>query len=100
MQVSYCDLCGIPLKEGTYFMLYATKPQNITYDEIEGYYKQLKEVQKEVKEICPSCKYVFDEMFRLRLVNLSELVDEINLIYNLTSKKNPKERKNGKTEEK
>jgi hypothetical protein len=35
-------------------------------------------------------------MFELRLHRLCELAEEINLTYNLPSKKNPKERKNEK----
>jgi hypothetical protein len=59
------------------------------------YYNYIKKIEKEVKEICPTCKHVFDRMFELRLCRLSELADEINDTYDLPSKKNPKERGNG-----
>lgn len=99
MQINYCDLCNTPLKEGSYYMLYISEPvnqNNTNYNETENFYNYLNQVRKEIKEICPKCKDIFDRMFALRLQRLSELTDEINLTYNLQSKSNPKERKNGK----
>jgi len=93
--IIYCDLCMTPLKEHNYFMLYVSEPKDTNYDEY-NYNEYLKKVQKRVKEICPGCKHVFDKMFELKLQRLSELANEINLIYELPSKKNPKERKDGK----
>lgn len=96
MQINYCDLCNTPLKEKEYFMLYISDPKTPKCNDIKEYYDYMKLVEKSVKEICPMCKYVFDKMFELRVHRLSELTEEINEMYNLTSLKNPKERKNGK----
>jgi hypothetical protein len=96
VQVSYCDLCGTPLKEGNYLMLYICEPRNTNFNEIGEYMEYMKKVERGVKEICPSCKHVFDRMFELRLERLSELAGEIMNTYNLPSKKNPKEKGNGK----
>jgi len=96
MQVSYCDLCATPLKENNSFMLYITEPRSSNFDEITGYAEYVNKVRRGVKEICPTCKHVFDKMFELRLQRLCELTEEINVTYNLQSKKNPKERGNGK----
>jgi hypothetical protein len=98
MQVNYCDLCSAPLKENEYFMLYVSTPSSypIHPNEMEDYYNYLNKVRSGVKEICPSCKHIFDKMFELRLQRLSELTDEINLIFDLHSKSNLKEKNNGK----
>jgi hypothetical protein len=95
MHVTYCDLCSQPLKDGNLCMLYIAEPRNINYEKLD-YYSYLNNIEKSAKEICPSCKHIFDRMFELRLHRLCELAEEINLTYNLPSKKNPKERKNEK----
>jgi len=79
-------------------MLYISTPRNSNFNEVDDYYNYIKKVEKEVKEICPTCKHVFDRMFELRLTRLSELAEEISNTYDLTSKKNPNERKNEKEE--
>jgi len=96
MLINYCDLCGTPLKENEYFMLYTSTPKTLDFNEINEYHDYMKKIEKEVKEICPNCKHIFDRIFDLRLQKLSELTDEIMNTYNLPSKKNPKERKNEK----
>lgn len=98
MIVNYCDLCGVPLKEHNFFTLYISEPHELDARDLdtEAYYQYVKQVQKDVKEICPACKHVFDKMFELRLSRLSELAIELNSMYNLPAKKNLKDRKNGK----
>jgi hypothetical protein len=96
VQVNYCDLCSSPLKENNYFMLYVSEPKKTNYDEMTSYVEYLKKVERGVKEICPNCKHIFDKMFELKLQRLSELTNELNLIYKLPSKKNLKERGNDK----
>ena len=99
MQITYCDLCGLPLKESNYFMLYISEPAKNGEDGLNSMgnmEEYMQRVKRGVKEICPSCKHIFDKMFELRLQRLSELTGELDLIYNLPSKKNLKERKNGK----
>ena len=96
MRVEYCDLCASPLKENNYWMLYVSEPRDTNFNEIEDYAVYMKRVEREVKEICPSCKHIFDKMFELKLQRLSELTEELNLTYKLPTKPNPKERKNDK----
>jgi len=96
MRVEYCDLCASPLKENNYWMLYVSEPRDTNFNEIEDYAVYMKRVEREVKEICPSCKHIFDKMFELKLQRLSELTEELNLTYKLPTKLNPKERKNDK----
>lgn len=91
MNVNYCDLCGCVIKENNFFSLYIADTQNA--NTIEDYHEYLKYIRGGVKEICPICKHIFDRMFELRLKNLSELVDEINFIYNLKSKERPDDKK-------
>ena len=96
MQVTYCDLCSAPLKEENYFMLFITAPTKSNFDTESDYYNYMSKIRREVKEICPSCRHIFNKIFELKLQRLVELTDEINNIYDLPSKKNPKERKNDK----
>ena len=93
MQISYCDLCGAPLKDGNCYMFYITEPRASNFNEADEYYNYLQKVRRDVKEICPTCKHIFNKMFELRLTRLSELTDEINTNYNLPSKKNEKKQK-------
>ena len=94
MQVNYCDLCASPLKEGNFYMLYISEPRDTNFNEMAEYFDYMKKVRSSVKEVCPSCKHIFDKMFDLRLQRLSELTEEINCTYNLQS--HPKDKKNGK----
>jgi len=95
MQVNYCDLCGTPLKENNYYSLYCIDPGKKNGTE-EEYYAYIAQIRRTQKEICPTCKHIFDKMFELRLQRLSELSEEINNIYKLPSLKNPMERDNKK----
>jgi len=95
MQVNYCDLCGTPLKENNYYSLYCIDPGKKNGTE-EEYYAYIAQIRRTQKEICPTCKHIFDKMFELRLQRLSELSEEINGIYQLPSIKNPIERDNKK----
>jgi hypothetical protein len=103
MQVQYCDLCGTPMKDYNYYLLYVHNPglsiPNINNfdDEKEyyrAYYKYVMSVQGETKEICSGCKCIFDKIFELRLQRLSELTDSIYREFQLPSRPNPDERKN------
>jgi len=91
MNVNYCDLCSCILKENNFYIFYISLPSETNFNELDYYYL-LKKVQRETKEICPSCKHIFDKMFELRLHRLSELTQEINQIYELSPKKNPNEK--------
>jgi hypothetical protein len=95
MKVNYCDICNTPLKEHDFYILYIAPPKDKNFQptDMSDYYSYLEKVEKEVKDICPSCKKLMDEIFRLRLQNLNQINDELFGIYNLSSKK---EKKNGK----
>lgn len=95
MIINYCDLCGQPLKETERWILYLAEPSLFLSKKLD-YYSYIEKVEKEAKEVCPTCKHVFDKMFELRLTKLCELTDEILKTFNLPTKKNPKERKNDK----
>lgn len=96
MNVHYCDLCGSPIKDHNYYCLYASPPTDTNLDEMGNYAELVSKVRREVKEICPTCYHIFKKIFELRLYRLCELTEEITKLYNLKSKKNPKERGNGK----
>lgn len=108
-KVMYCDLCMIPIKENNFYTLYINNPDNKYPDQSEfdnlkdyyqAYYRYITSIQKEVKEICPSCKHIFDKMFQLRLTRLCELTEEINLTFGLPTKEPPKRKNNGKKKKK
>jgi hypothetical protein len=42
MQIQYCDLCGTPLKDNNYWMLYVCQPRCTNYDEMGNYYENVK----------------------------------------------------------
>jgi len=66
MDVQYCDICLNPIKEGTLYQLYLSKPRPDALNSAEEYNKYLLEVKKEVKDICPTCKHIIDRIFELR----------------------------------
>jgi hypothetical protein len=96
MNVTYCDLCGNILKDENSATLYVSEAKSRDFQDTEAYYDYIKKVREESKQICPTCLRIFKKIFELRLQRLSELTEEINLIYNLKSIKNPKERRRGK----
>jgi len=100
MLVNYCDLCNIPLKENDYFRLYISNSKETKFDNITDYYKYLDKVQKEVKEICPTCKYIIDKIFEYRAEELYKLTEDCKHLFGLPTILNPKERKNEKNEKK
>lgn len=104
MNIQYCDLCGTPMKESSYYLLYIhnpgfTMPNANNFDSMNeyysAYYRYLMNIQKETKEICPTCKHVFDKIFEYRLQGLSRLAEECTNLFNLPPKEK-KEKKNGK----
>jgi hypothetical protein len=100
MQVQYCDLCGAVIKGNNYYSLYVKDPGVKSFPDEDEYWAAVAKMQKDIKEICPTCKHIFDRMFELRIQKLYELTEEINSIYELPSKKNPKERNRGKEKKK
>jgi len=102
MRVDYCDLCGQPLKENDNYILYmipSTEENSVT--SVKNYFEQLQKIEKEIKDICPTCKTIIEKIFELRLQNLNKISNELLAIFNLPPIPNPKERrKNGKKKRK
>lgn len=94
MKVDYCDLCGLPVKEQDVWLLYLSSPAN-SEQQHSDYYALMNKIGKEVKELCPKCKEIFDRIFQLRVERLAELTAEIVNIYK-TPCAEKKERKHGK----
>lgn len=99
MQINYCDICGSPLKGNDFWTMYLTHDTN-KEQEASDYYNDaqnyLKKIEKEVKDICPTCKKLIGEIFKLRLQNLNQLNSELLGIYKLPTKINKHERQNRK----
>jgi hypothetical protein len=104
MIVTYCDLCGVPLKENESYFLVVCSAMNTAMNldrtlTEEDYRRYLDKIDKESqrKEICPTCKRLFDDIFKLRLQNLTEIANELLGIWKLSSKEDKdKGKKNGK----
>lgn len=77
-----------------YFTLYIVTPLTKQQEEEyhKNYYAYLEKLEKESKHICPNCKKLYDELFRLRLQNLNQISQDLLGIYELP----PKDRKNEK----
>lgn len=87
MQHFTCDVCGMPIKEGDYWTLsmVGNKQKNQIYT-AQDYYDTMGRLIKEIKDICPACKLIIDEIFRLRRDNLYLLSEELLGIWKLKSK--------------
>ncbi len=102
MQYIYttCDLCGCPIKDENYYFSYiidaqftqASKDYSGEYKDL--YYKNLvNDISKSAKEICPNCKTIIEEIFRLRKKNLNNLSKDLLCLYQLSDKDNKEEKR-------
>jgi len=94
VKVNYCDLCGKIMKINEKYVLYIAEPNDIEYENTEDYLRYLKRVESGVKEVCPSCKHIFDKIFEYRLQGLSKMTVELEHLFKLPTIKSTKERKN------
>jgi hypothetical protein len=79
MQVNYCDLCDTAIKNDQGYILIAAPKVSEPMTANEFIFL----LQNHTKEICPICKTVLDEIFKLRFNNLKTLSNELLAIYNL-----------------
>lgn len=100
MKVEFCDLCGNPMKPDTSCTLYATsfdvRMPNIddfesNEDYVRAYLQYLKYLEKEIKEICPTCKNIIDQIFSKRMIGILKLAKDLKTIYELPTKDETKE---------
>lgn len=89
MNILYCDICNVPIKETDYYMIYIRYSKQPTSD-VEDYYNNygnyLKKVDKQIKDICPECKRMIDRILELRKARINELYEEILRIDNTPPK--------------
>jgi len=69
------------------------EPRESDFQDEQDYNDYMKKVQQNTKEVCPTCKQIFDKIFELRLARLSELADELNKIYQLPDNNEKKKKK-------
>jgi len=99
MNVNYCDLCSNPMKPGQSWILSITQPVELkTEDEMRKCFEQILSSQK---EICPTCKHLFDRIFFHRLEGMSALTEECIELFNvpyprIEDKRNIKNTKKGR----
>lgn len=86
MQLSICDVCGIPIKPND--KKYAMSEQEMTednaqYTDILDYMQsqQRKYGKIQVKEVCQTCKQIYDRFFQLRKDEITKLNKEIEKSY-------------------
>jgi hypothetical protein len=91
--ITYCDLCSGVIKESEYYMLSIASINDRNHTTMEEYNTCLDKLLKEIKYICPTCKKLIDEIFRLRLQNINQISLELLGIYELPSKDDEKKRK-------
>lgn len=94
MQIIYCDFCSLPIKGNNYFVLSIFNAKDYNYTTEEEYLDIRDKLQKEIKHICPTCKELINEIFKLRLQNINQISLELLGIYELSPKdKNNENRK-------
>lgn len=100
MKVTYCDLCGQPIKNEESYVMYVVKsydnyrdtPQDYTMSQQE-YMNYLKGVEKQCKEICHNCKFLIDEIFAHRMDKLTSMSEELRRMYDFPEDKDDKKKK-------
>ena len=85
MEIHYCDLCANPMKDGQSWILYTASPEATkeSLDSKEDVMNYVGKVQSEQKEICPTCKHLFDRIFFHRLEGMAGLTEECYELFNL-----------------
>ena len=97
MNVLYCDLCGNPIKPGEQWNLFCCPPNESKLDTEESYYAFINKVKKEIKEMCPTCHFLFEKIFEYRLQGVSKLTEECTELFNLPTNKDKKRGKEKET---
>jgi hypothetical protein len=94
------------MKDGTFHVLYMHPPNKYTpqpnhYETNEDYKKAytdyLTNMQQETKEVCPSCKKIFDKMFEYRLQGMCKLTEECEDLFNLPPRESRADREKKKS---
>jgi ABC-type multidrug transport system ATPase subunit len=92
MQVSYCDVCGNVIKNGSKVFYIVTR-EMIKEDEKEfkDAMEYLREYNKqydrlEMKEICEHCKKVYDYFFKMRKEEVKEILEDLEKSFEKQSK--------------
>jgi len=98
-------MCGNPVKAPNYSILYTVQPNAQTpdiekYEDVSEYYKDynmmLQQMQKEVKILCPNCKFLFDAIFKYRLENMQKLTEECQHLFAVIKREPPDVKKKKK----
>lgn len=87
MQVTYCDLCGLPIKHMQFNLIIAEFRScpiaNFNTEADENAYYQHKRFEKELeKEVCETCKHIIDQIFEKRMIGVLKLANDLKTIYN------------------
>jgi hypothetical protein len=91
------------MKDGESWILYTASPQNLskTLESREDVEKYIHKVETEQKEICCTCKHLFDRIFFHRLEGMAALTEECVHLFGIPYlKKIEDKRKPGKDDKK
>jgi hypothetical protein len=85
MNITYCDLCASPIKDGQSWILYVASPEDLdrSLETKDDVHKYVNKVTSEQKEICCNCKKLFDRIFFHRLEGMAALTEECYDLFNL-----------------
>jgi len=82
MIVTYCDLCGCPIREEVISLNISEfmGDNNDSFSNSKGKYNTSE------YEICSTCKNIIFEIFKKRMIGILKLSSDLKTIYNLPNK--------------
>lgn len=80
MKLHYCDLCDCPIHGEKYLMMIGLEEELSTLTHLQQTNKLR---SQDVQEICSSCKSILDRLFASRKKGLTDLVKNIEKIFDL-----------------
>jgi hypothetical protein len=89
----------LPIKDNDYYALSLQYCKDVTKLEDSNddeYMEYIRKAQKNVKQICPTCREIIEKILEYRMENLSKLSNALLGIWKLPPKENPNDKKKTK----
>lgn len=90
MKVTYCDLCGQPIKDKKIRLLvteyYEREYYNKDSEAINPYQRDTGWSKQKEVEICATCKEIIDNIFKKRMIGIIKLAQDLKHIYEVPEK--------------
>jgi len=89
MKVTYCDICGQPIKGDFYSLTIIKKSDLINFGyKMEGIFLGTPDsIKMKTQEVCESCFAMLEIIFSLKKKGVKRVLSELEEIYNLTNGK-------------